>query len=248
VSRRRPALAGCLALSLVILVDVNNGRGSRLDVPADLFTQLHNINRLGENQPILPLMKVGQQHPTRFREAEFAPHIADSLTVLPYIRASYIDIGSGAGLPGIPVALATGVETGLLEATQKKAKFLAETIEALGLNVQVISARAEDAGRDPSWRQHFQSATIRAVASAPAALELAAPFLAVGGLAILQRAAPEPGEPHALLTAAGESGCAVEAEVQLDGDRRLILIRKTRPTPERFPRRSGLAQKRPLGA
>ena len=114
-------------------------------------------------------------------EAEFASHIADSLTVLPYVLGPYIDIGSGAGLPGIPVALASGVETTLLEATQKKAKFLTETIEALGLDAHVISARAEDAGRDPRWREQFQSATIRAVASAPAALELAAPFLAVGG-------------------------------------------------------------------
>ena len=180
-------------------------------------------------------------------EAEFAPHIADSMTVLPYIRAPYIDIGSGAGLPGIPVAITSGAETVLLEATQKKAKFLTETIEALGLNIRVVSARAEDAGRDPLWREQFQSATIRAVASAPAALELAAPFLATGGLAVLQRGPAEPGEAEALSLAAGESACKVESEVQLDGERRLVLIRKTGPTPGRFPRRSGVAQKRPLG-
>jgi 16S rRNA (guanine527-N7)-methyltransferase len=180
-------------------------------------------------------------------EAEFAPHIADSLTVLLYIRAPYIDIGSGAGLPGIPVAITSGAETVLLEATQKKARFLTETIEALGLNIRVVSARAEDAGRDPLWREQFQSATIRAVASAPAALELAAPFLATGGLAVLQRGPAEPGEAEALSLAAGESACKVESEVQLDGERRLVLIRKTGPTPGRFPRRSGVAQKRPLG-
>ena len=180
-------------------------------------------------------------------EAEFAPHIADSMTVLPYIRAPYIDIGSGAGLPGIPVAITSGAETVLLEATQKKAKFLTETIEALGLNIRVVSARAEDAGRDPLWREQFQSATIRAVAAAPAALELAAPFLALGGLVILQRGAAEPGEAEALSLAAGESACKVESEVQLDGGRRLVLIRKIGRSPGRFPRRSGVAQKRPLG-
>jgi len=180
-------------------------------------------------------------------DAELAPHIADSLTVLPYLQAPYIDIGSGAGLPGIPVAIASGVETVLLEATAKKARFLTDTIEALGLKARVITARAEDAGRDPQWRERFQSATIRAVASAPAALELAAPFLALGGLAILQRGAPEPGEAVALSLAAGELHCEVESEIRLDGGKRLILIRKTGPTPERFPRRSGLAQKRPLG-
>ncbi len=180
-------------------------------------------------------------------EAEFASHIADSLTVVPYIRGPYIDVGSGAGLPGIPVALASGVETTLLEATQKKAKFLTEALEALGLSARVIAARAEDAGRDPQWREQFQSATIRAVASAPAALELVAPFLAAGGLAILQRGAPEDGEGEALPAAATELACAVEGEVRIDADRRLVLIRKTGPTPDRFPRRAGIAQKRPLG-
>jgi 16S rRNA (guanine527-N7)-methyltransferase len=181
-------------------------------------------------------------------EAEFAPHIADSLTVLPYVHAPYIDIGSGAGLPGIPVALAAGVETTLLEATQKKARFLAETVEALRLDVRVITARAEEAGRESQWRAQFQTATIRAVASASAALELAAPFLAIGGLAILQRGAAKPGEPEALAAAAAELGCAVESEVDLDGGRRLALVRKQAATPDRFPRRAGVAQKRPLGS
>lgn len=180
-------------------------------------------------------------------EAEFALHVADSLTVLSYVRGPYIDIGSGAGLPGIPVALAGAFETTLLEATAKKAKFLTETSEALGLNARVIGARAEDAGREPQWREHFQSATIRAVASAPAALELAAPFLAVGGLAILQRGAPEAGEAGALSRTATQLACVVEREIQIDGDRRLVLVRKTGQTPGGFPRRPGMAQKRPLG-
>jgi 16S rRNA (guanine527-N7)-methyltransferase len=181
-------------------------------------------------------------------EPEFAAHIADSLTLLRYVRGPYIDIGSGAGLPGIPVALASGVETMLLEATGKKAKFLAEMIEVLGLNARVVAARAEEAGLDPQWREHFQSATIRAVASAPAALELAAPFLAVGGLAILQRGAAEPGEAEALSLAAEELRCTVGPEFRVAGDRRLVLFRKAGPTPNAFPRRSGIAQKRPLGA
>jgi len=180
-------------------------------------------------------------------ETEFASHVADSLTVLPYVVGPYIDIGSGAGLPGIPVAIASGVETTLLEATAKKAKFLTETIETLGLNVRVIGARAEDAGRDPKWRERFRSATIRAVASAPAALELAAPFLALGGLAILQRGATEPGEAGALSVAAAELQCAVESEVRLVGQKRLVLVRKAGATPNRFPRRAGTAQKRPVG-
>jgi 16S rRNA (guanine527-N7)-methyltransferase len=185
---------------------------------------------------------------TGARSAEqLVPHIVDSLTVVPYIKPPYIDIGSGAGLPGIPVAMLTGADTVLLEATAKKAAFLGAALEALHLETaRAIVGRAEDAGRDPGLRG-FQSATVRAVASAPAALELAAPFLAVGGLAVLQRGAAEPAEGPALGAAAAELGFALEAEAPLKGGRRLLLIRKVGPTPERFPRRSGVAAKRPLG-
>lgn len=179
---------------------------------------------------------------------QLVPHILDSVTVLPHIRAPYIDIGSGAGLPGIPVALFTLADTVLLEATTKKAVFLREAIEALHLGTaRAVGGRAEDAGRDPVLREHFHSATVRAVASAPATLELAAPLLAVGGLAILQRGSAEPTEGAALGAAAAQLGFALESETALAGDRRLLLIRKVRPTPDRFPRRTGVATKRPLG-
>jgi 16S rRNA (guanine527-N7)-methyltransferase len=186
---------------------------------------------------------------TGARSAEqFVPHILDSLTIVPYLRSPYIDVGSGAGLPGIPVALVTGAGAVLLEATAKKAAFLSEAIDALHLaHVRVIAARAEDAGRDPELRERFESATVRAVASAPAALELVAPFLAVGGLAILQRGASESIERASLEAAASALGCTLESEMPLDGGRRLLLVQKTGPTPDRFPRRPGMAQKRPLG-
>lgn len=179
---------------------------------------------------------------------QFVPHILDSLTIAPYVRAPYIDVGSGAGLPGIPAALVTGAGTVLLEATSKKASLLSEAAEALHLTqVRVIAARAEDAGRDPELRERFESATVRAVASAPAALELVAPFLAVGGLAILQRGAPETDERASLDAAAQALGFEVAPDVALAGERRLLLVRKTAPTPARFPRRPGMAAKRPLG-
>ncbi len=186
---------------------------------------------------------------TGARTAEqFVPHILDSLTVVPYVRSPYVDVGSGAGLPGIPVALVTGADTVLLEATAKKAAFLREAIDALHLtHVRVTTARAEDAGRDPELRGRFASATVRAVASAMAALELVAPFLGVGGLAILQRGASESIETPSLEVAASALGCTLESEVPLDGGRRLLLVRKTGPTPDRFPRRPGMAAKRPLG-
>ncbi len=186
---------------------------------------------------------------TGARTAEqFVPHILDSLTIVPYVRSPYIDIGSGAGLPGIPAALVTGADTVLLEATAKKAAFLMEAIEALELTAtRAVTARAEDAGRDPELRERFEGATVRAVASAPGALELVAPFLAVGGLAILQRGRAETDERASLGSASLALRFDVEPEVALAGERRLLLVRKTAPTPGRFPRRAGMAQKRPLG-
>jgi 16S rRNA (guanine527-N7)-methyltransferase len=186
---------------------------------------------------------------TGARTAEqFVPHILDSLTIVPYVRSPYIDIGSGAGLPGIPVALVTEAGAVLLEATEKKAAFLREAIDALRLTAaRVVTARAEDAGRDPELRERFESATVRAVASAPAALELVAPFLAIGGLAILQRGLAGTDEQASLDSAALALGFEVEPEVALAGERRVLLFRKAAPTPEGFPRRPGMAQKRPLG-
>ena len=177
---------------------------------------------------------------------EFVPHILDSLTVVPYVRSPYVDVGSGAGLPGIPVAIVTGVRTLLVEATSKKAAFLLDAIAALGIDAEAAAARAEDAGRKPELRERFASATARAIASAPTALELTAPLLALGGVTILQRGSMDISERTALEGAALMLGCALDAEVALEGERRLILVRKTSATPDRFPRRSGVPEKRPL--
>lgn len=179
---------------------------------------------------------------------EMIAHISDSLTVTPYVRDPYVDIGSGAGLPGIPVAIATGIRTTLIEATSRKAAFLEEAIAELALDgAQVLAARAEDVARDARYRAEFASATARAVASASAVLELTAPLLAIGGLAILQRGRIDSGERSSLEDAALILGCSVGAEIPLEGQKRLILVRKTGPTPDRFPRRPGVPEKRPLG-
>ncbi|MGB6986051.1 MAG: 16S rRNA (guanine(527)-N(7))-methyltransferase RsmG [Candidatus Aquilonibacter sp.] len=177
---------------------------------------------------------------------EFAPHILDSLTVAPYVRRSLIDVGSGGGLPAIALAIVTGIPVAMVEATAKKSQFLAEMLATLHLAGKAVTARAEVAAHDLSLREHFETGTARAVASAPTVAELLLPFIAVGGIAVLQRGMMDDRERNALADAATMLGGVVESETPLDGERRIIVVRKTEPTSPRFPRRTGIPEKRPL--
>jgi len=177
---------------------------------------------------------------------ELLPHLLDSLTIVPYLRGRYVDVGSGGGLPAIPAAIAADVELTLIEAITKKAVFLEGALTEVGLEGRVLPERAEQAGRDDELREQFDCATARAVSTAPTVLEYLAPLLKVGGRAILQRGAISERERDAVTDAAMMLGCFLSEEVPLDGDRRLLICEKTSPTPQRFPRRIGVPEKRPL--
>lgn len=174
------------------------------------------------------------------------PHLLDSLSLRPYVAGPIVDVGSGGGLPGIPLAIATGATVTLIEAIGKKAAFLQAAMSALSLAGEVRAERAEVAARDPGLREGFGLATARAVASAPTVAELTLPLVAVGGLAVLQRGALPAAERDAVADAATVLGATLEDEVLLDGGRRLLLLRKISRTPDRFPRRTGVPEKRPL--
>jgi 16S rRNA (guanine527-N7)-methyltransferase len=176
---------------------------------------------------------------------EIARHITDSLSVVPYLKEPYVDVGSGAGFPAIPVGIVTGMPVTLIEATQKKARLLKSLLERLKLQGVVIAQRAEAAGHRPELRERFATGTCRAVASAPAVAELLLPLIGIGGVAVLQRGSLDDRERSALEDASLMLGGSVEVEDELGGDRRIVLLRKQRATPSRFPRRTG-AQKRPL--
>lgn len=178
--------------------------------------------------------------------AALTEHLLDSLTVLPHIREPYVDVGSGAGLPGIPVAIAAGIPVTLIEATAKKAAFLATTLEELNLPGSVIQQRAEDAGQDEVLRERFASGTARALSSVTTVAELLLPLIASGGVGVLQRGRFDEHERRSLEDASLMLGGRIESELRLDGERRILLLRKERPTPHRFPRRSGIPEKRPL--
>ncbi|MBC5815225.1 MAG: 16S rRNA (guanine(527)-N(7))-methyltransferase RsmG [Candidatus Eremiobacteraeota bacterium] len=178
--------------------------------------------------------------------AELARHLIDSLSVAPFVSGRLVDIGSGGGLPAIPLAIATGVEVTMVESTVKKAVFLASALAELGLAGRVISKRAELAAHNPELRERFDCGTARAVSTASTVAELLLPFLRVGGTAILQRGALEEPERHALADAALMLGGRLEDERPLNGGRRILVVRKVGATPQKFPRRAGIPEKRPL--
>jgi 16S rRNA (guanine527-N7)-methyltransferase len=179
----------------------------------------------------------------------FAAHITDALTLAADVAAGggpLIDVGSGNGIPGIPLALATGIRVTLLEPIKKRAVFLAHALAELGLEGDIITARAEDAARDPAYREHFATATARAVAAAPTVAELTVPFLAARGRALLQRGSLEIPERNAVTDAALVLGAELVEERPLDGERRILILEKRSPTSPRFPRKNGIPAKRPL--
>jgi 16S rRNA (guanine527-N7)-methyltransferase len=178
--------------------------------------------------------------------AELAPHILDSLTIAAEIRGSLVDVGSGGGLPAIPLAIVTGVPVTMVETTLKKARFLESMLAQLGIAGEVVAERAEAAAHEDRLRGRFVTGTARAVTSAPAVAELLLPFLAVGGTALLQRGTMDERERHSLADAAVMLGGEVIDERLIEGERRVVVVRKATATNQRFPRRAGVPEKRPL--
>ena len=157
--------------------------------------------------------------------------------------AEAVDVGSGGGSPGIPLALALGLETTLLEATGTKCRFLERAVAALGAPCTVVHARSEEYARG-AGRDRFPLAFARALAPPPVAAELVLPLVAPGGAAILWTGAQI--DAAALEATAALVQGTVEVVHGVGPARRLVVLRKVGPTPERFPRRPGIARARPL--
>lgn len=184
-------------------------------------------------------------------------HFADSLSCLRSGRLDrplqVLDLGTGAGFPGLPLAIVRPeLDLWLLDATRRKVDFVRGVISELGLpNAQALVGRAEGLGHDPARRASFERVVTRAVSSLPVLVELALPLLRVGGLLIAQKGPIQEAELRAGERAAGELGGHL-VEVQalrlpvLGDPRTLVLVEKTRPTPEKYPRREGVPAKHPL--
>jgi 16S rRNA (guanine527-N7)-methyltransferase len=185
-------------------------------------------------------------------------HFLDSLTCLLVTNfrppGKIIDIGTGAGFPGIPIKLLLPqFEITLVESIGKKVDFCQHVITKLGLeNVAVVQARAETLGQAQEYRQRYDWGLARAVAKAPVVLEYLLPFIRIGGGAILQKGETGPSEMHQAEKALRLLGAEVEQiqSVELPcvpEARHLIWVKKTAATPEKYPRRAGMVAKRPLG-
>jgi 16S rRNA (guanine527-N7)-methyltransferase len=188
-------------------------------------------------------------------------HFAESLAVGAALEAArqftgierVMDVGSGAGFPGIPLRIAwPGVRLTLLEATGKKARFLQLVVDELGLaGVGVVNARAEEAGHDAALREAFDVVTARAVAPLPALAEVTLPFARIGGCAALVKGSRLPQELRDAAGAisrcgGGRADILPLAQFGEGPAPRLLMVPKTRRTPADLPRAPGVPASRPL--
>jgi 16S rRNA (guanine527-N7)-methyltransferase len=197
---------------------------------------------------------------TRDVDRILVDHVLDSLSCFlhePLFRAGRLaDVGSGGGLPGIPIEIVRpGLPATLVESTGKKAGFLRHAVGELSLRgVEVANARVEDLGRAPAHRGAYDVVTCRAVARLSVVAEYCVPLLNTGGFVIAMKGrldSEELAEGRGALEALGAEVGEIARVPMLpevgEKERNLVILEKTRETPARYPRRAGVAAKRPLG-
>ena len=177
-------------------------------------------------------------------------HFADSLAALPYLQpgTKVIDVGTGAGFPGVPLLiLRPELQLTLADSLQKRLTFLDTLLQELGLRARLVHGRAEDLGQNRLYREQFDAALSRAVAGLPVLLELTTPFVKVGGAAIAYK-----GDAAEELEKAKSAAFLLHVQlrqVELASDlgkRCLIFADKKAPTPKAYPRKAGTPNRKPL--
>jgi 16S rRNA (guanine527-N7)-methyltransferase len=183
-------------------------------------------------------------------------HFLDSLTVseaISFNNQNVIDVGTGAGFPGIALKIAfPDIKLTLLEATVKKTKFLEYIVSKLGLtDVTIIADRAETAAHDIQYREQFDVVLSRAVAALSTLVELTLPFCKVGGICVALKKGDIQDELKKATKAIEVVGGQLKEVKAVDSDelndnRWLVIIEKTKAAPAQYPRRPGMPEKRPL--
>lgn len=182
-------------------------------------------------------------------------HFTDSLTISKYIKEgkSVVDVGTGAGFPGIPLKIAReDLNVTLVDSLNKRLIFLEDVIQKLGLEqVKTLHSRAEEFGQNKKYRESFDVATSRAVANLSTLVEYLLPLVKVGGICICMKGSEVKEELEESKKAIQILGGEIEEthEFTLQGSdikRNIIIIRKKSSTPNKYPRKSGTPAKEPI--
>lgn len=202
------------------------------------------FNRLIETNKVMNLTAITEE------KEVVEKHFADSLAALPYLSptSKIIDVGTGAGFPGVPLLIACPtLQVTLVDSLQKRLTFLEGLLKELGLQANIVHGRAEELGQNRLYREQFDFALSRAVANLPVLLELTTPFVKVGGTAIAYK-----GKAEEEIAAAKSAAFLLHVKLSsVDlpssiGERCLVLATKTAPTPKPYPRKPGTPSKKPL--
>ena len=200
------------------------------------FNQKYNLTAISDEKEVYIKHFFDSVYPQKF----FAPH------------AKVVEIGSGGGFPSVPLKIVRDdLSFTLIESTGKKCEYLRHVVDNLGFDgVKVLNIRAEDAGRDKTLREKFDVATARAVARLNTLCEYCLPFVKVGGRFIAYKGDNDE-EIKEAENAVKILGGEIEKIQKYDlpegfGKRTVIVIKKVKSTPEKYPRGRGLERKRPL--
>ena len=232
----------------------------KLNIPSDekaesrLDTYYHMVV---EKNKVMNLTAITEEHEFMIK------HFVDSLSVYSAVplfkekiasgKCTLIDVGTGAGFPGIPLKIMfPEIQVTLLDSLQKRVNFLNEVIAELGLEgITAVHSRAEDGARDPKLRDSFDLVVSRAVASLPVLSEYCLPYVRQSGLLIAYKSGDIKeeleGASHALKVLGGKlEDSPIFTLPDSDISRSFVVVRKTKPTPKAYPRKAGVIKKEPL--
>ena len=181
-------------------------------------------------------------------------HFIDSLTINKYISSNskIIDVGTGAGFPGIPIKIINkNIELTLLDSLNKRLLFLQTVRDSLELsNLEFVHGRAEDFGTNPEYREKYDVATARAVANLNVLAEYCLPFVKVGGAFVCMKGSnvEEINDAKKAIEKLGGNIEKIEKLLlpDINEERNIIIIRKIKTTPKEFPRKAGTPSKKPI--